>query len=75
MSQSKILLVTDATGKQGGVIIQAICISDMSSTFNIIAVTRLTTSRSAQALASPELATIKRFGRFDLIYLLNQQNK
>lgn len=52
MSQSKTLLVTDATGKQGGAVIQVICASEMSSAFNIVAVTRSTTSRSAQALVS-----------------------
>ena len=48
----KTLLLTDATGKQGGTVIQAICAFEISSAFNIIAVTRSTTSRSAQALAS-----------------------
>jgi len=52
MSESKTLLVTGATGKQGGAVIRAIYAFEMSSAFNIVAVTRSMTFRSAQALAS-----------------------
>ncbi|OCL09862.1 putative NmrA-like family domain-containing protein 1 [Glonium stellatum] len=52
MSQSKTLLITGATGKQGGAVIQAIRASEMASAFNIVAVTRSIASKSAQALAS-----------------------
>lgn len=51
MPQSKTLLVTGSTGKQGGAVIKP-SVPDILSAFNIAAATRSTTSKSAQALAS-----------------------
>ncbi|KAI9727577.1 MAG: hypothetical protein M1834_008016 [Cirrosporium novae-zelandiae] len=52
MSTPKTLLITGATGKQGGAVIQALSQSKAADTFNIIAITRSEKSRSAQSLAS-----------------------
>lgn len=51
MSIAKTILVTGATGKQGGAVIQALCDSNAASTFTIIAVMRSAKSSSAQSLA------------------------
>jgi len=47
----KTLLVTGATGKQGGAVINALLNSPEAAGFNILAVTRDTASKSARALA------------------------
>lgn len=51
MDSNKTILVTGATGKQGGAIIDALVSSPPSPPFKILAVTRDKTSKSAQALA------------------------
>ncbi|KAK4984646.1 hypothetical protein LTR66_008426 [Elasticomyces elasticus] len=51
MSPARSLLVTGATGKQGGALISAL-LSKPNQPFEIYALTRNTASRSAQALAS-----------------------
>lgn len=48
---SRPILVTGATGKQGGAVIKALLASEASSDFTILAVTRNSSSPSAQALA------------------------
>jgi uncharacterized protein YbjT (DUF2867 family) len=47
---SRSLLITGATGKQGGAVIRSLL--SRNADFNILAVTRDKTSRSAQKLAS-----------------------
>lgn len=49
---SKALLITGATGKQGGAVVDAILAHASSSDFTILAVTRDTNSGSAQKLLS-----------------------
>lgn len=49
---SRTLLITGATGKQGGAVISSILASPQSSSFNIIAVTRDSASAGAQRLAA-----------------------
>ena len=51
MAAARKLLVTGATGKQGGALIKAL-LSKPSQPFEIYALTRDKTSRSAQALAA-----------------------
>ncbi|KAK7419782.1 hypothetical protein QQX98_003154 [Neonectria punicea] len=56
----KTILVTGATGKQGGAVIDNILASSQASSFNIVAVTRDATSRRAQKLAShPSVSVIE----------------
>lgn len=56
----KTLLITGATGKQGGAVISALLEDEKSSAFKIIAVTRNRQSQSAQALASkPNVSVIE----------------
>jgi uncharacterized protein YbjT (DUF2867 family) len=50
----KKLLITGATGKQGGYVVEAL----LSSSFQILALTRNTTSSAAQSLASNPNVTI-----------------
>jgi uncharacterized protein YbjT (DUF2867 family) len=52
MASAKTILVTGATGKQGGAVIQALSESTSAQAFNIIAVTRSKNSRSAQNILS-----------------------
>lgn len=52
MSSPKTLLITGATGKQGGAVIRAVFAYQPSPPFQIIAVTRSIASKSAQALVS-----------------------
>ena len=52
MSSSRTILVTGATGKQGGAVINALLASQPTPPFKILAVTRNTTSGGAKALAS-----------------------
>jgi nucleoside-diphosphate-sugar epimerase len=60
MSSPKTLLITGATGKQGGAVIRALCASPFASTFKIIAVTRSKASKSAQSLASqPNISLVE----------------
>lgn len=56
---SKTLLITGATGKQGGAVIKALLAADAD--FNILAVTRNTSSESAKALEkqSPKVKAIQ----------------
>ncbi|KAK4986248.1 hypothetical protein LTR50_005427 [Elasticomyces elasticus] len=49
---SKVLLITGATGKQGGAVIDALVSSPAASQFTIVAVTRDANGGSAQKLAS-----------------------
>lgn len=49
---SKVILVTGATGKQGGAAIKAILSSPNASDFTLLAVTRNTESASAKSLVS-----------------------
>ncbi|KPM44965.1 hypothetical protein AK830_g1628 [Neonectria ditissima] len=56
----KTILVTGATGKQGGAVIDNILASEQAPSFNIVAVTRDATSRKAQKLAShPNVSVIE----------------
>lgn len=48
---SKVVLVTGATGKQGGAVVDALSSSPQASEFTILAVTRNPSSSSAQKLA------------------------
>jgi len=48
---SKVVLVTGATGKQGGAVVDALTSSPQASEFTILAVTRNPSSGSAQKLA------------------------
>ncbi|KAH7145576.1 hypothetical protein B0J13DRAFT_553667 [Dactylonectria estremocensis] len=60
MASPKTLLVTGATGKQGGALIDNILASPQSSAFSIVAVTRDLTSRKAQKLATfPNVTVIQ----------------
>lgn len=62
MSTPRTVLITGATGKQGGAVIKALLASSQPDAphFNIIAVTRDSHSRSAQALASkPNVSVIE----------------
>ncbi|KAH7165321.1 hypothetical protein EDB81DRAFT_778972 [Dactylonectria macrodidyma] len=60
MATPKTLLVTGATGKQGGALIDSILASPQSSAFSIVAVTRDLTSRKAQKLATfPNVTVIQ----------------
>lgn len=62
MSNKKVLLITGATGKQGGSLIdQIISDSQASSQFNILAVTRDSNSASSQKLAakSPSITLVQ----------------
>ncbi|KAK5110031.1 hypothetical protein LTR16_005672, partial [Cryomyces antarcticus] len=52
MNSTRRLLVTGATGKQGGALIESLLSRPSGNPFQIYALTRNTTSRSAQALAS-----------------------
>src|SRR5437667_8612141 len=57
---SKTVLVTGATGKQGGAVIDALLAAQPNPPFDIAAVTRDTSSNSAQALASkPQVRLIQ----------------
>ncbi|KAF5016175.1 hypothetical protein F66182_12229, partial [Fusarium sp. NRRL 66182] len=60
MTTTRTILVTGATGKQGSALIDALLAENNTNTpIHIIAVTRDTTSRSAQALARrPNLSVI-----------------
>ncbi|KFY19925.1 hypothetical protein V491_04106 [Pseudogymnoascus sp. VKM F-3775] len=54
------VLVTGATGKQGGAVIENILASSQAASFNIVAVTRNATSRTAQKLAAhPNVSVIE----------------
>lgn len=61
MLSPRTLLVTGATGKQGGALINALLSSPSASSFNILALTRKATSPSARALAarSPNLTLLE----------------
>ena len=52
MASQKTILVTGATGKQGGAVIQRLLESEAGNAFKIIAVTRKTDSAGAKKLAS-----------------------
>jgi uncharacterized protein YbjT (DUF2867 family) len=52
MSSPKTILVTGATGKQGGAVIKNLLASDKASSFHIIAVTRDSSSNGARRLAA-----------------------
>lgn len=58
---SKALLITGATGKQGGAVINALLASPSSNDFTILALTRNTSSGSATALAkrSPNIKVVQ----------------
>jgi uncharacterized protein YbjT (DUF2867 family) len=58
MAASKSILVTGATGKQGGALISSLLASRSTSPFNIIALTRNTNSARAKSLASKPNVTI-----------------
>jgi len=49
---SKVVLITGATGKQGGAVIDALLAAPEASQFTILAVTRNTESGSAKKLSS-----------------------
>lgn len=57
-SPRKTVLVTGATGKQGGALIDNILASSQADSFNIVAVTRDVTSRKAQKLATYPNVTV-----------------
>lgn len=60
MTSSRTLLITGATGKQGGALIKSILSSQPTPPFKILAVTRNPSSASAQALASkPNVSLIQ----------------
>lgn len=55
----KTLLITGATGKQGGAVISALLEDEKSSAFKIIAVTRNRQSQSAQLASKPNVSVIE----------------
>lgn len=61
MPSPRTLLITGATGKQGGALITSLLASPSASSFNILALTRKKTSAAAKALAarSPKLTLIE----------------
>ncbi|MCJ1394838.1 hypothetical protein MMC18_007718 [Xylographa bjoerkii] len=60
MSSSRTILVTGATGKQGGAVIAALLAAQSSQPFHIIAVTRSQASKSAQSLlAKPNVSLVE----------------
>ncbi|KAL9134135.1 MAG: hypothetical protein Q9175_004682 [Cornicularia normoerica] len=61
MLSPRTILITGATGKQGGALITSLLASPSASSFNILALTRKTTSASAKALAakSPKVTLIE----------------
>ncbi|MCJ1411777.1 hypothetical protein MMC19_005869 [Ptychographa xylographoides] len=58
MSTTKTILITGATGKQGGAVIEALLAAKYSEPIHLVAVTRSSSSAGARALASKSNVTI-----------------